>query len=243
MIIKRTYPYEETNMPLLNGEIWRDIPDFEGSFQVSNLGRVKSLDRTVSHSRCGTQFVKGRILRQNVKKHYNRFVNDYMYILQVTLMLESIRHEFSVRRLVYSAFVNAHIIKNDNRIVVSIDNDGLNCRLSNLRLITKSEQLKLVVHRNRTSNYLKEADHKNFKPTFSLWKPIHKCDQEGNIIETYPSISNAAKLIGGYEKSISDAAKKAKIYKDCIWMFADREVLNSLIQSYPKKVKIRIRKP
>jgi hypothetical protein len=55
--VKITYPYQDVSTPLLNGEIWKDIPEFEGSFQVSNLGRVKSLDRTVSHCRCGTQFV------------------------------------------------------------------------------------------------------------------------------------------------------------------------------------------
>jgi hypothetical protein len=27
-------------------EIWRDIRGYEGSYQVSNLGRVRSLDRT-----------------------------------------------------------------------------------------------------------------------------------------------------------------------------------------------------
>ncbi|PTT02779.1 hypothetical protein DBR11_04045, partial [Pedobacter sp. HMWF019] len=67
MISERKYPYQDVNSPQLEGEIWRDIPDFAGCFQVSNLGRVKSLDRTVSHSRCGTQFVKGRILKQNLK--------------------------------------------------------------------------------------------------------------------------------------------------------------------------------
>ncbi len=29
------------------GEVWKDIPGFEGSYQASNLGRVKSLDRII----------------------------------------------------------------------------------------------------------------------------------------------------------------------------------------------------
>lgn len=28
-------------------EIWKDIPDYEGYYQVSNLGRIKSLDRVL----------------------------------------------------------------------------------------------------------------------------------------------------------------------------------------------------
>ncbi len=31
----------------LEGEIWKDVPNYEGLYQVSNLGRVKSLERMV----------------------------------------------------------------------------------------------------------------------------------------------------------------------------------------------------
>lgn len=89
MMVKTTYPYVDISSPLLSGEIWKDIPDFDGSFQISNIGRVKSLDRTVSHSRCGTQFVKGRILKQNLKWHNNNFKNDCTNILQVAIHYES----------------------------------------------------------------------------------------------------------------------------------------------------------
>ena len=49
----------------MNEEIWKDIPGYEGKYQVSSLGRVKSLDRYI---RCGTggrgmRRMKGRILR------------------------------------------------------------------------------------------------------------------------------------------------------------------------------------
>ena len=30
------------------GEFWRDIPGYEGSYQVSSLGRVRSLPRVIS---------------------------------------------------------------------------------------------------------------------------------------------------------------------------------------------------
>lgn len=40
-------------------EIWKDVKGFEGLYQVSNLGRVRSLDR-----RKNNHFFRGRILRQ-----------------------------------------------------------------------------------------------------------------------------------------------------------------------------------
>lgn len=44
-------------------EQWRDVVGFEGLYQVSNLGRVKSLDRIVPHPTGGPKKLKGRVLR------------------------------------------------------------------------------------------------------------------------------------------------------------------------------------
>ena len=48
-------------------EIWKDIKDFEGLYQISNLGRVKSLDHKVSNH---TSIIirKGKILKENYDK-------------------------------------------------------------------------------------------------------------------------------------------------------------------------------
>jgi len=43
-------------------EIYKDIVGYEGYYQVSNLGNVKSLDRVVDHAINGPRKVKGRIL-------------------------------------------------------------------------------------------------------------------------------------------------------------------------------------
>lgn len=51
------------------GEIWKDIKDHEGAYQVSNLGRIKSLDREILHpSPKGIQYSyvnQGTMLRTN----------------------------------------------------------------------------------------------------------------------------------------------------------------------------------
>lgn len=46
-------------------EVWKDIPDYEGLYQVSNLGRVRSLPRTTRCIRNGKEAqrtVQGRVL-------------------------------------------------------------------------------------------------------------------------------------------------------------------------------------
>ena len=50
-------------------EVWKDIPDFGGKYQVSNLGKVRSVDRWSTHGRWGNgakRFLKGRMLSQSV---------------------------------------------------------------------------------------------------------------------------------------------------------------------------------
>ena len=44
-------------------EIWKDVVGWEGLYQVSNIGRVRSLDRIVIRSINGNKFVKGVLLK------------------------------------------------------------------------------------------------------------------------------------------------------------------------------------
>lgn len=53
----------------LDGEVWRDVPDFEGFYQVSNLGRVKSLSRVT-----GKGTLKERIIGRSSDKWGYRMV-------------------------------------------------------------------------------------------------------------------------------------------------------------------------
>ena len=44
-------------------EVWKDIKGYEGLYQVSNLGRVKSLERTSSLNRKTSKTLCNRICR------------------------------------------------------------------------------------------------------------------------------------------------------------------------------------
>lgn len=47
--MNRWYTVKFTDIEL-ESEIWKDISGYDGFYQVSNLGRVKSLDRTIVRS-------------------------------------------------------------------------------------------------------------------------------------------------------------------------------------------------
>lgn len=78
-------------------EIWKDIPNFEGLYQVSNLGNVKTLDKYVNSGIKNNSKVKriGKILKQYNKGGY----------LQVSLRKNYKRYYFGIHRLVAMAFI------------------------------------------------------------------------------------------------------------------------------------------
>ncbi len=45
------------------GEVWKDVPGYEGLYQASNMGRVRSIDRRVPSRDGKVKHLKGRILR------------------------------------------------------------------------------------------------------------------------------------------------------------------------------------
>lgn len=83
-----------------SNEEWRDILGFEGAYQISNLGRVKSLDKDIHYMNHGTPAVlhkKGMILKQTPD------VDGY---LRVSVVCEGRSKNFAVHRLVAQAFIS-----------------------------------------------------------------------------------------------------------------------------------------
>lgn len=76
-------------------EIWKDIEGYEGLYQVSNLGRVKSLERYIYDTIGRKQYVKERILKQYTVKGYK----------QVSLLFSNKHKRKMVHRLVAEAFL------------------------------------------------------------------------------------------------------------------------------------------
>ena len=114
-------------------EEFRDIPDYEGYYQASTFGRVKSLERKIwMQLKNSFATKKERILRQ----HLNSVNGGYNTI---KLYKEGERKGFKVYVLVAMAFLN-HKPDGTNKIVVDHkDNIRTNDYLSNLQLISNRE--------------------------------------------------------------------------------------------------------
>jgi len=109
-------------------EIWKDVVGYEGAYQVSNLGRVRSLDRTVKVTNLGERRLKGRILKQ-----HNYGTNKY---LMVVLSKEAKHTNRTVHSLVAASFLGPCP---DGCEVLHGLGGKLDNRLRNLKYGTKSE--------------------------------------------------------------------------------------------------------
>lgn len=114
-------------MEHLEKEIWKDIPNYEGYYQVSNLGRVKSIPRKIRNND-GFFISKERILRQNSR--------DGKY-LNLMLYKSNVYKTFRVHTLVAMAFLGYDNSKERKLVIDHIDNNGKNNHVSNLQITTQ----------------------------------------------------------------------------------------------------------
>ena len=115
-------------------EIWKPVVGYEGCYEVSNLGRVRSLSRTASiRCRWGgitERYVQGRVLRAhtNGKSGY--------YMIQLSVL--GSRHPRLVHRLVAEAFIPGAEGKG---FVNHVNGDKSDNRASNLEWCTRGENM------------------------------------------------------------------------------------------------------
>jgi len=107
-------------------DIWKDITEYKGMYQVSNHGKVRSLDRISADGKK----LKGRELRL--------VSNGYGYYT-VGLTRNGITKRYYIHRLVYEAFIGKILNSND---INHIDHDKSNNAPHNLESITHHDNLK-----------------------------------------------------------------------------------------------------
>ena len=176
-------------------EVWKDIEGYEGYYKVSNLGKVKSVDRIIKYKDDRVYYTKGKILIQDIN------TRGYKY---VTLSKESMRRKRTVHRLVIEAFIpnpenkpcidHINTIKTDNRV-------------QNLRWVTQKENLnnELTLERKRErykKGHSEEAKEKMRKSSPNKKKVL--CVETGII---YESASEASRQTGIWSVNIRRVCK------------------------------------
>ena len=161
-------------------EIWRDIKNYEGIYEVSNLGRIKSISRN------GT-IKENRILKPNKVMGYS----------QVGLQKYGTRKHKKIHRLVAEAFIPNP--ENKKEVNHKDGNKANNC-VDNLEWVTTSENqlhsyyelknnIKSVIQLSLNNEIIKE------------WESIAKVEQELKIsnADICKCCKGKRKTAGGYK--------------------------------------------
>ena len=114
----------------MTAETWRDVPGLP--YQVSDLGNVRSVDRTITDSKGRRYALKGRllVLRRTARRP------DYLY---ADLWHAGVCTRCQVHQLVMRVFVGE---PPPNHQVHHINHNGLDNRLVNLTYVDRSQHLK-----------------------------------------------------------------------------------------------------
>lgn len=175
-------------------EEWRDIEGYEGIYQVSNMGRIKSLERKVNIGNGKQRKVRERIMRlKDNQKGY----------LHVDLSVNGCAKTYKVHRLVAIAFID----NPDNLAEVNhIDEIKSNNRADNLEWVTKIDNFYYGTGQARAVRNRKERGK----------IAVYQYDKSRKLIHKYDGATDC-KLYGYSPKVVSRAVNSGKCYKGFYW--------------------------
>lgn len=132
-------------------EIWKDVVGYEGLYQVSNQGRVKSLDRNIKYKDGRVYYTKGKILKTHLQN------GGYLI---AHLHKNGKTRGCTVHRLVATAFIENPEEKAEIDHINTIRTDN---RVENLRWVTRSENFLNPLTRVRNSETRKGREKESLK--------------------------------------------------------------------------------
>ena len=205
---------------LLNAEDieeWRYIEGYEGLYQVSSKGKIKSVERTDRNN-------------HKVKEKIRKLNSDKYGYLMVNLWKDGTNKTSYIHRLVAQAFIP----NPDNKPCIDhINTDKTDNRVENLRWVTPKENINNPISREKFVNNrykIEEGKHKriNYKPSKQAVikmaekhkKPIGMY-KNGLLVKTFNSAADAEKENSIYKyTSISAACNgRLKTYRGYEWKF------------------------
>ena len=193
----------------MKGEIWKDVKDYEGLYQVSNMGRVKSLERMKWNGR-GYQKIPEKILKAS------EYRGGY---LQVNLSKDGKAKDCKIHRLVAQAFISNP--QNLPEVNHKDENKKNNC-VENLEWCSKLYNINYGTGRKRSAEK-RRGKKKSEEHIKKLSKPVFSVNKESGLIMWWQSASEAGRILGIAKQSICACCRgrKCKSAGGHYWFYAD----------------------
>ena len=186
-------------------EVWKDIKGYEGLYQVSNLGRVKSLHQRAIKRNSKIKINYEQILKPVIGK--NGYSTVTLYKKENN---NKLKNNYKIHRLVAESFLN----NSQNFPQVNhIDENKQNNKLSNLQWVSSSQNNNHGTRNKRVAEKMR--------------KPVCQFDMDGNLVKIWWSL-NILKNYGFRIEKISEVCNNKKGRKSSggfKWKYYD-DVLN-----------------
>lgn len=179
----------------MESEIWKEIKGYEGIYEISSYGNIRSIDRYIYYKNGRKQFYKGCLLSPVIGKRGYVIAN---------LNKNNKGNKVPIHRLVAKAF-----IPNPNNLseVNHKDEDKTNNKVENLEWCDRKYNM----------NYGTLLE----RAVANKSKGVCQYDLQGNLIKEWSSATEAGR--NGYSRSvISDCIRgKCKTHKGYVWRYKD----------------------
>ena len=183
-------------------EEWRDIKGFEGLYQISNKGRVKSAER-IKWS--GNVYYKAP---ERILKACKRNSNEYLF---VNLYKDGKRKPYLIHRLVAEAFLPN--LDNLPQVNHKDENKENNC-VENLEWCDIKYNCNYGTRNKRLSE--KRRNHP------SMSRPVMSINKESGLIMEYESIMEAERVTGVNHGNIANCCRgRCKSVGGYFWQYID----------------------
>lgn len=200
-------------------EIWKDIPGYEGLYQASTLGRIRSLDRVIEVKIDGMvqkRSILGTILCGGHNGH------GYLFVY---LCRNGKAKRYYIHRIIAKTFIPNP--QNYPYINHKDENPGNNC-VDNLEWCTQKYNANYGSHIEKVRAYmLSDKNPNRGKPRPEKFKekvrkPILQLDRDGNVIREWDSARTAGTVLGIFPQVITAVCKgRCLSYKNFIWKYKD----------------------
>ena len=199
-----------------NTEIWKPVVGYEELYEVSNFGRVRSLDRIDSNNHP----LKGVILKP--------YISNSGYLL-VGLYKQQKRDRKLLHRLVAEAFIpnpenkpeidHINTIKTDNTVFLNEDG-SVNYDKTNLRWTTRKENINNPLTKTKMQINAGKPSKGKYGKEHPASKPIIQYDKDSNFIKEWNCITDVERKMGYSVSNISSCLRgKSNTACGYIWKY------------------------